>query len=143
MKRDIEVREDEKTVDLAAMGGKALADLVALNRQIAVLTKRADELKEWVKQALTMSGATVGTVAGVPVVTHRPTAKFAAARFVKDHRDIAQHYMVERTVRELAAEALVADHPILADRYQTRQLLVDDAGLEVALQKVTVPGGAA
>jgi hypothetical protein len=69
---------------------------------------------------LAIGDSYAGLVDGKKVVTHRPKESWAVARILKDHPDLAQHFLVPRVVEELDIERFRKVYPEIAAEYQTR-----------------------
>lgn len=70
--------------------------------------------------------AAAATVDGVKVITYRPSNKWAEARIIKDHPDLAEHFMREVTREVFDIEAFKLRHPEIAEAYRVRQFRYDD-----------------
>ena len=79
----------------------------------------ADALKQELIESI--GNAHAGTVDGKKVITYRPSDKWATSRIIGEYPDIANHYMVERSIIQLDVEAMRRAHPEIVDRYQVRQ----------------------
>ena len=81
--------------------------------------EHADALKRELME--NMGGAHAGLVNGKKVITYRPSDKWATSRIIGEYPEIANHYMVERSIVQLDVEAMRRAHPEIVDRYQVRQ----------------------
>lgn len=70
--------------------------------------------------------AQAATVDGVKVVTYRPSDKWAEARIIKDHPDLAEHFMKIEPREVFDMEAFRLRHPEIAEAYRVRQFRYDD-----------------
>lgn len=70
--------------------------------------------------------AQAAMVDGIKVVTYRPSNKWAEARIVKDHPDLAEHFMRQETREVFDLEAFRIRHPEIAEAYRVRQFRYDD-----------------
>lgn len=114
------------TTEPAAVNLDAVAGYIdkyeALKEQISELTEEAERTKKTI--AILMGDATEGLVAGKVHVTYRPTGKFMAERFTREHPELAQQLTRTVTRDELDTEKLKADFPQLFAAYRTRRFLV-------------------
>lgn len=78
----------------------------------------ADALKAELLQRL--AGHHAGTVAGVKVVTNRPTEGYATARLMEDYPDLTAHFLREKTETVLDVEAFGKRHPDTLEEYRIR-----------------------
>lgn len=76
-------------------------------------------------QAL-LGKASAAMVDGVKVITYRPSNKWAEARIIKDHPDLAEHFMREVTREVFDLEAFRLRHPEIAEQYRVRQFRYGD-----------------
>ncbi len=64
--------------------------------------------------------ATAGTISGEKVVSYRPGEGYAWRRIMDDYPDLAEHFVVRRTVNELDVDRFAAAHPDIAEVYRIR-----------------------
>ena len=113
--------EDEDAVEIAE---DLYNNLRAATAHANGWAKIRDGYKEAI-QAL-VGKAHAATVNGVKVVTYRPSNKWAEARIIKDHPDLAEHFMREVRREVFDMEAFKLRHPEIAEQYRVRQFRYDD-----------------
>lgn len=118
------------------------ADLSAIRRKVQDLKDAKDKVRQYRRTlsqweqyqkglereiAAAMGASGRGLIDGREAVTYEAKDQFAHARFLKDHPDLAQLYMVPAPVSmELDWRALVEREPEIAGPYQTRIMTVLD-----------------
>lgn len=113
--------ENEETVEIPA-------DLYASLLEAAAHADGWAKIRDGYKKRLQMliGKANAGSVDGVKVITYRPSNKWAEARIIKDHPDLAEHFMREVRREVFDIEAFRLRHPEIAEAYRVRQFRYDD-----------------
>lgn len=91
-------------------------------RESNELTARIKLLREEIIAEMKAAGgsrANSATVRGVEVFTFNPKGSYRTGDLQKDYPDLAQTYIRATTVEKFDMDAFKADHPGIAERYQT------------------------
>lgn len=83
-------------------------------------TEVASELQEQLEQRL--GNITVGLIDNKDAVTYRYKDAFAKSRFVKDHPELAKHYMQTKVVEVLDDDLIRRTLPDMWNEYRVREL---------------------
>lgn len=110
--------------DVVEIPAELYAKLTEANSNVDGWTRIRDGYKKMVQTLLGKANA--GMVDGVKVITYRPSNKWAEARIVKDHPDLAEHFMTTRMSIVFDMEAFRLRHPEIAEAYRVRQFRVSD-----------------
>ena len=73
-----------------------------------------------------IGAAHAAMVNGEKVITYRPSEKWAEARIIKDHPELAEHFMREVKREVFDMEAFRLRHPEIAEAYRVRQFRYGD-----------------
>lgn len=80
----------------------------------------ADKLTAELRQEAIDAGATALVADGRKVATYRPIDKYAEASLRREHPEVTQHFMREKTVDVFDIELFVKVHPEIAEPYRVR-----------------------
>lgn len=81
------------------------------------------KIEEEARRALEeeVGDAWAGTLDGEKVFTYRPIDRWAEARLMKEQGELTQHYIKPQVIDVFDLASFRAQHPDVADRYQSRQ----------------------
>lgn len=99
-----------ETVDLTSMH-QTFIDLAAVKARREELERRQAELENQIKAEL--GAAETGLYEGVPFVTWKPSARFDAEAFTRDHPSLAARF-----AKGVSVTALEREHPDLVKKYR-------------------------
>lgn len=110
--------------DVVEIPAELYAKLTEANSNVDGWTRIRDGYKKMVQTLL--GKASAGMVDGQKVITYRPSNKWAESRIIKDHPDLAHHFMTTKTQVVFDMEAFKLRHPEIAEAYRIRQFRVSD-----------------
>lgn len=119
----IEPREDDVRIDADAN----LKALMAQHKEVTAAVKRmqesADRLADQIQQIVGTSTLVIAD--DRPVLTFRPTSRWAGARFMREQPDLARHYLKQVVKEELDLQLIKRTNPSLYAKYQVRSMIND------------------
>lgn len=93
-------------------------ELARINSEIKRLTVDKDRIEAKLRLAV---GDKIGCLDGQRVFSYQGIDRFAAKRFQDEMPELAQHFLVTRTVEEIDVDFLRKARPDLYDKYRARQ----------------------
>lgn len=119
----IEPREGDVRLD----ADLNLKVLIIQHKEMTATAKRmqesADRLAAQIQEIVGTS--TLVLADDRPVLSFRPTSRWAGAKFMREQPDLARHYLKQVTKEELDLELIKRTNPALYSKYQVRSMIND------------------